>query len=617
MSLKQVFCICALLAMLYSAPPAAAARPASAMIATTAQDQAADVASYRMDVRLDPAAKTVTGTARITYTNPSQDTLPDLWLHLYLKAFSSLDTLWMRESGGQHRGFALDSSNLGDITVSRLTLADGADLLAGATITDTLMHVRLPQPLPPGERVELEAAWVSKLPRVFARTGYGGRDDTFFMVAQWYPKMAVYDRGRWDTEPWHTNAEFFHDFGAYDVRISVPQAYLVAGAGVPAGEQPGGDGTKTLRFTATSVSDFAFAASPDFLTRDARAGSVDVALFYLPEHAGQVPEYLDVSVGSIEAYSAWYGAYPHPRLTVVDVPESASGAGGMEYPTLVTGGSLGAPLPGLVGLVTSHEIAHQWWPMQTATHEGREPWLDEGLTEYSGIRYMAAADRRLGYGSLGIGARAQERLQYATAPELPATLPSWEYSQTSYGAAVYGKTAVGLWTLENVVGSERFRRAMAEYLARYRFKHPTATDFRSSIEQSLGGDLGWFFDEYLGTGNAIDYAADPIVQTDAGDSVTIRRIGQVPAPVDIRIVLASGARQERQWDGRQERISYTFPSDDPVSQVVIDPERKLVAELNRLDNGVSARVAAVPAITLGGRLAFVFQALAQLLTMFG
>jgi hypothetical protein len=611
MSSHRIRCICALLALLQAFLPAAAVR------AAMAQDQAADVASYQMDARLDPVAKTVTATARITYINPSQDTLPDLWLHLYLKAFSSLDTLWMRESGGQHRGFARDPSNLGDINVSRLTLADGTDLLAGATITDTLMHVRLPQPLPPGERVELEAAWVSKLPRVFARTGYGGRDDTFFMVGQWYPKLAVYDRGRWDTEPWHANAEFFHDFGSYDVRISVPPAYLVAGAGVPAGEQPGSDGTKTLRFTATSVSDFAFAASPDFLTHGARAGSVDVALFYMPEHAGQVQEYLDVSVGSLEAYSAWYGAYPHPRLTVVDVPEDASGAGGMEYPTLVTGGSLGAALPGVVGMVTAHEIAHQWWPMQTATHEGREPWLDEGLTEYSGARYMASAGRRLGYTALGIGAQTQERLQYAAAPDLAATLPAWEYTGASYGTAVYGKTAVGLWTLENIVGTQRFRQAMAEYLARYRFKHPTAADFRASIEQSLDSELSWFFDAYLSTENVIDYAADSIVQAGGADTVTIRRVGLVPAPVDIRIILASGATQARQWDGRQERISYMFASDDPVSQVVIDPERKLVAELNRLDNGVSARVAAVPALSLGARLAFVFQALAQLLTMFG
>jgi hypothetical protein len=606
-----------LLALCHTTLLTAAPVPASLAIAATTRNQAADIASYQMDVRLDPAVKTVTGSARITYTNPSQDTLPDVWLHLYLKAFSSLDTLWMREAGGQHRGFALDQSQLGDITVSRLALPDGTDLLKSATLTDTLMHVRLPQPLPPGGRVELDAAWVSKLPHVFARTGYGGRNDTFFMVGQWYPKMAVYDRGHWDTEPWHANAEFFHDFGSYDVRITVPQAYVVAGTGVPAGEQRGDDGTKMLRFTANDVTDFAFAASPDFRMRNVQAGSVDVALFYMPEHEGLVQEYLDVSVGSLEAYSAWYGAYPHTRLTVVDVPDSASGAGGMEYPTLVTGGSLGIPLSGAVGLVTSHEIAHQWWPMQTATNEGREPWLDEGLTEYSGMRYMEAAKQRIGFGSSGISALAQDRAQYAAAPDVPATLPAWDYSQATYSAAVYSRPALGLRMLENVVGTERFRHAMADYLTRYRFKHPTAADFRSSIERSLGGDLDWFFDDYLGSSSVTDYAVDPIVQNGQGATVTVRRVGLVPVPVDIRITLASGAQQARQWDGRTERISYSFPGGDPVSQVVVDPERKLVAELNRLNNGVATRVEAVPAITVGGRLAFLMQAIAQLLGQFG
>src|SRR5258706_1016522 len=223
------------------------------------------------------------------------------------------------------------------------------------------------------------------------------------MVGQWYPKMVVYDRGHWDTEPWHANAEFFHDFGSYDVSITLRQAYVVAATGTPDGQADANDGQKTLRFTATGVTDFAFAASPDFLTRSARAGDAEVVLYYLPEHEASVAEYMDTAVGALQAYSDWYGAYPHPRLTVVDVPDDAGGAGGMEYPTLVTGGTVGAPPgAGFVALVVAHEIGHQWWPMQTATNEGREPWLDEGLTEYSGMRYLLESGRTLGLGDLRI-----------------------------------------------------------------------------------------------------------------------------------------------------------------------------------------------------------------------
>ena len=581
------------------------------------QPAAPDVASYRLDVRLDPVAKTVSGTGRITYRNPSQDTLRELWLRLYLRAFSSPDTVWMRESGGTMRGFAAGGS-LGDIEVTRLALPDGADLLASTTVTDTLMRVPLPRPLEPGQSVELDTAWTSTLPRVFARTGYGGRDDTFFMVGQWYPKLAVYDRGRWDTEPWHARAEFFHDFGDYDVRVTVPREYVVAGAGVPAGDEPAGGSARTVRFTAESVTDFAFAASPDFRTQSARAGDAEVVLYYLPEHEAAVDEYLRAATGSLEAFSAWYGAYPYTRLTVVDVPDNAGGAGGMEYPTLITGGTFGLPIgSGIIAQVTAHEIAHQWWPMQTATDEAREPWLDEGLAEYSGSRYMFEVGQKLGWGGRGIGTQTFERGQFSLAAETPATLPAWEYPEARYGGAVYSKTALGLWTLEGVVGAAPFRAAMRDYLERYRWQHPTGQEFRASLERSLGQELDWLFDDFLGGTGAVDYAAGGIEQTAAGSTVRVERQGAVPVPVDVELTTASGARQIRVWDGREQSVTWSFPATDPVVRVVVDPGEKLKAELDRLDNGMATRAAAVPALTLGGRLAFVTQALAQLLGLFG
>ncbi|HEU5014643.1 MAG TPA: M1 family metallopeptidase [Roseiflexaceae bacterium] len=607
--MRQFFACILLVVLLGSA-----VLPASAQ--TAAQPpQAPRIASYVMNVRLDPAAKTVSGTEQITYQNPSQDTLHELWLRLYLKAFSSRDTIWMRESGGQLRGDQMDPNALGDITVSKLALADGTNLLASATMTDTLLRVPLPQPLGPGQSIEMNAEWISKLPRVFARTGYGGRDNTFFMVGQWYPKMTVYDRGHWDTEPWHANSEFFNDFGSYDVSITVPQQYVVAGAGVPAGERANSDGTKTLRFTSDNVTDFAFAASPDFRTSTAKAGAVDVVLYYLPEHAAAVDEYTAVSTGSLEAYSAWYGAYPHPRLTVVDVPDDASGAGGMEYPTLVTGGTQGAPIAsGLVGMVTSHEIGHQWWPMQTATNEGREPWLDEGITEYSGSRYMVEAGRTIGFGSASISAAQLDRTQYAAAPNEPATLPSWKYSGTAYSADVYGKTAVALWTLENIVGTQRFRQAMSNYLTQYRFKHPTGADFRASLKQSLGSDADWFFDYMDGSGE-IDYAVGGIV--DNGSGVIIHRLGEAIVPVEVRVTRASGKQEIRRWDGALTNVRYDFGGSDPVVRVAVDPDHKLVAELDVLNNQASTQFQTAPTITLGGRLAFWFQVIAQAVGLFG
>jgi hypothetical protein len=294
---------------------------------------------------------------------------------------------------------------------------------------------------------------------------------------------------------------------------------------------------------------------------------------------------------------------------VVDVPDNAQGAGGMEYPTLVTGGTAGLPAgSGGVALVTSHEIGHQWWPMQTATNEAREPWLDEGLTEYSGIRYMAEANRNLQLGPASVSSADFDRLSYSAAPNAPSNLPAWEYNG-AYGSAVYNKTAVGLWTLENVVGTERFRRAMADYLRAYRFKHPVAADFRQSMEASLGGDLGWFFDDYIAGSGVIDYAVDRIETTNASSTVTIGRQGAVPAPVDVLITRASGAQETQQWEGATPTTSFGVDAADPITRVEIDPQHKLVAELDVLDNSRTAQAQIVPTLTLGARLTFWLQTL--------
>jgi hypothetical protein len=551
--------------------------PSSGTLARSAPGaMARDTASYQLNVRLDPVAKTVSGTGRISYTNPSADTLHEIWLRLYLRAFRDANSIWMREYG--RWSSPLPPEHVGDITVNSLTLA-GTDLLASATLTDTLLRVPLPQPLAPGGSAEMEVAWVSQLPRVFARTGYGGRDDTFFMVAQWYPKMAVYDRGHWDTEPWHANAEFFNDLGSYDVRITVPGTYVVAGAGVPAGESANSDGTRTLRFTADDVTDFAFAASPDFQARTLPSGGVDIALFYLPEHAMAADAYLAIAGEALQRYGDWYGAYPHPRLTIVDVPDDATAAGGMEYPTLITSevGGLGSSYRWLA-YITAHEIGHQWWPMQTATNEAAEPWLDEGLTEYTGSRYMA--ESAYGWGS--DGALSFEQGLYAPYAHTPATLPAWQYSDGSY-VTVYAKTALGLWTLEGVVGTERFRQAMRNYLAQHRFKHPTGADFRAALEDELG-DLSWLFDDFLSGTGVIDYATGPIENTADGSTVQVVRKGTVRAPVDIRVTLASGTQRRQSWDGQAATLSLSFPAGTPIMRIEIDPARKLKAELNRKDN---------------------------------
>lgn len=573
--------------------------------------QAEAVASYKIDAQLKPESKEVIGKETISYRNVSTDTLNEVWLHLYLKAFSSPDTIWMQESGGAHRNNS--ASNWGDITVNKLT-SNGVDLLATSVQTDTLLRLELPQPLEPQATLELEVEWVSKLPRVFARTGYGGRDDnddSFFMVGQWYPKMAVYQNGHWNSEPWHANAEFFHDFGDYEVEISAPSEYVIAGAGLPVGQSTNPDGTLRHSFRSTNVTDYAFAASPYFLTKTATTKhGTEVVLYYFPEHAFAVDEYMRAGVGSLESYSDWFGVYPHQRLSIIDVPDGAEGAGGMEYPTLVTGGYTQMGVVGMAAYVTAHEIAHQWWPMQTATNEAREPWLDEGLTEYSGMRFMMEAGINIGSIGLNMPVINLDRSQYAVDHSHPISLPAWEYEGNSYASIVYGKSALAFQTLENIVGSEQFLRAMATYLERYRFKHPTRADFQATLEEMINQDISWFFEDLVDGSGLIDYS---VQELDGGNAAVVERNGSVRAPVEIRVTLADGSIILEQWDGRDEQLELSYSA--PISKVEVDPDFKLVAELDVANNSVSSSV--MPSVSLGARIAFWIQTFIQFVGLFG
>jgi aminopeptidase N len=211
--------------------------------------------------------------------------------------------------------------------------------------------------------------FIARLPRVFARTGFY---DDFFMVGQWFPKLGVWEEGKWNAYPFHSNAEFYADFGRYDVTITLPQAYVTGGTGLQIDRQDNLDGTQSIQYLADGVIDFAWTASPDFQIATRQVDGVELLYLYLPEHSWTVERCLDASEEAVRNFSQWYGQYPYPRLTIVDVPDEASGAGGMEYPTLITAGSMsllgfGGSGLGRLGweksleLVTIHEVGHQWW----------------------------------------------------------------------------------------------------------------------------------------------------------------------------------------------------------------------------------------------------------------
>src|SRR5215469_14829113 len=359
------------------------------------------VVNYQIDARLDAAKKTIDATEWLTYKNLTgqpQQTFP---FHLYLNAFQPKST-FMTEvhlygTRGMNAGSGWDPKHYGAITVTKFEvegMGDVTDKMQFIQPDDhnaddrTVMQVTLPKPIAPGASVQFRMVFHDVMPEVVARTGYK-RD--FFMVGQWFRKVGAWGHNAWNCHQFHATTEFFSDFGTYDVRITLPQNEVVGAGGDLISTNNNADGTKSLVFHSEDVIDFSWTAYPHFIDVEdswtGSAGTVKLHVLMSPGHMASAPRYIKVLKGAMTLFDKWYGPYPYDRLTVVDPPEGALAAGGMEYPTLITAGT-GPDLVTPKGLltpevVTEHEFGHQYWYAMVATNEFEDAWMDEGINSFS------------------------------------------------------------------------------------------------------------------------------------------------------------------------------------------------------------------------------------------
>lgn len=482
-------------------------------------------ANYEITAELDPAKHTLVGKEHIRWRNLTTDTVTDLAFHLYLNAFAHSETTFMKESGGRHRTSSFDEKGWGYCRVTALTQRVGGSEVplsrAFQGPDQTVLHATLAEAIPPGGEVLLTVAFEDQMPRVFARTGFAGQ---FHMVGQWFPKLGVYEQGKgWNCHPLHLNSEFYSDFGVYDVEITIPEEFIVGATGVLWRESRSG-GKKTLSFHAEDVHDFAFCASPDFLVQEEEWEGVEIRILMQPGNRDSLPRYSAAVRKALELNAKWLWKYPYPQITVVDPPRTGEGAGGMEYPMLITGMAspfIGKPMH-MPEMVVVHEFGHQYWYGMSANNEFEEAWLDEGINSYYEVRVMDAwfgADRSMMDGLLGfrMGDVAQQRIQYLSVPDrYPSVQPSWEYSGFgSYAAMSYSKPALALKVLEGVLGTEEMDRVMRTFFEKVRFTHPTTEDFLRITSEAAGRDLRPLLEPMLfGTGT-VDFLVADVKNTPA------------------------------------------------------------------------------------------------------
>jgi len=607
-------------------------------------------ANYRIEARYDPTTHTVTGHEVLEWRNTTSQAALDLCFHLYLNAFANSRSSFMREAGAAGAEWAVRYPHgWGYVNVRSLRVdgLDHSDRMRFVHPDDdnvedrTVVRVPLNTPVAPGASTAVEVDFVARLPRVLSRTGYAG---PFALVAQWFPKIGVYEDGHWNCHQYHVTTEFFADFGVYDVTLTVPRDSVVGATGVLRDVRED-TATKTLHFVAEDVHDFAWAVDPRFEVIERTADGVQLRLLLQPHHRAQAARYLRAAQYALKRYQQDIGAYPYPQLTIVDPSWGGRTAAGMEYPTLMTVGTMRWLPKGLrvPEAVTVHEFGHQYWYGMVANNEFEEAWLDEGINTYLAGRIM---ERRYGRGSyfniFGLRANraAFNRLRYVLArPHDPMTRPPWLMrDRASYAAISYAKMALALDTLAVLVGEDAVHRGLAEYFGRWRFRHPHGEDFVATMQESVGQDLRWFFDQVIAATTSLDYAvtevrADVLAGTSGfaptahgldgevttaapqerqyHNKVIVERVGAMVMPVEIQITFDDGSVTTEHWDGRERWRRFEYTGRQRVEWAVVEA---LPLDVNRLNNSRMRAAGTRGLVRLAGRWGFWFQNLMGLLT---
>ncbi len=638
------------------------------------------IANYEIKAKLNHVDRTIKGIEKLNWRNTSQDVITELQFHMYLNAFKNNQSTFMTEGGSRIGGLRNDSNENVWGYVDIEYIADEDDNVLSKSLEyiqpdddnkkdQTVISVQLQKPLLPGEEINLEIKFTSKLPRLLARTGYAG---DYYLVAQWFPKIGVYEypgiryaeKGQWNCHQFHSRSEFYADFGVYDVYLEVPKNFKVGASGVRQSVRKNGS-TKTWHFRAEDVIDFAWTASPDFEVIEDKWEHVDLHLFIQPEHENLAQRYLTSAKQGLEYFGKHIGKYPYTSLTIVDPSVRGIQSSGMEYPNFITGISFYNLPDGLrlIETVTVHEFGHQYFMQLLATNEFEEPWMDEGFNTYFegrtldhyygektsatdifGFHYGGVEGARVDYVGMN-NPKIAENFRYV-----------WEFKHGGYSDLTYNKTATWLRTLEGLVGMEVMDEIMRTYFERWKFKHPCAKDFIAIVDEvvqknhgdKFGENMDWFFDQVLYGSDICDYEVASISNTKATpdygvfedlnnwisatlaeeeqegkevveegpyeSKVVLFRKGEVIMPQEILLHFEDGTEELKSWDGQSRSFEVKVNSAVKLEWVKLDPSEKIYIDNNLNNNSYTTKPNKNPIRKYGAKILLWLQSAMQTLS---
>lgn len=583
-----------------------------------------NAADYDLEVTLDDKNHTVSGKVTIYYTNNSPETLDFIWLYLEQNRFTegSRGTLTTPIQGNRYSGDVEGGFELNNILAKTKTGTSSKHI-----ITDTRMQLFLDKPLEAkGGTVEISMDFSFKVPvKGMDRMGrLDVEDGTIYAIAQWYPRVAVFDDVvGWNTEPYLGAGEFYCEYGDFDVKITAPANHTVVCSGLLQNPnevltqtqrdrwakaeksdetvfiiKPNEVGKKntyvkqsgnlTWHFKMNNTRDVAWASSNAFIWDAARInlpeGKTTLAQSVYPkESAGKNAwaRSTEFTKASVEFYSNTF--YPYPYDNAINV---ACGVGGMEYPGVSfcdysrSGERLWS--------VTDHEFGHNWFPMIVGSNERRYPWLDEGLNMYLN-HYSTVAFNDGEYRSSTDMDKPRNLIGYLTYPNREGIDTSPEVAQAmNLGYTAYYKPAAGFFMLrEYIIGKERFDNALNSYIRTWAYKHPQPNDFFNHIENVVGENLDWFWKGwFFGNGN-IDIGITSVTSHSDGFLIGLENKGEIPMPVELKVFYEDDTSETFKlpveiWH-RGNEWKHLLKTKKEVVRVVFDPNQ-MVPDINMLNN---------------------------------
>lgn len=612
------------------------------------------VVHYEIDAKYDALKHSIDATEVLTYHNLTGQALDHFPFHLYQNAFQPKAT-FVRDAklmGSRDTGYQTwNPKNYGSENIKNIEVVGQGDLTQnlqfiapddGNKDDKTVVDLHVPKPIPAGAYVQFKIAFETKFPETQARSGWK-RD--FLLGGQWFPKVGVWWHGAWNCHQYHNTTEFFADFGVYDVKLTVPKNEVIGGSGVEVSSTDNSDNTKTVTYHGDDIHDFAWTISPRYKVREttyqAQMGPVKLRFLMQPAHWSQVDRHERIIRETLDRFEKFYGPYPYKTLTVVD-PEPDSAAGGMEYPTFITGGTSWFAPQGvyLVELVLEHEFGHQYWYGMVATNEFEDAWMDEGINSYTEVKVLDSIlgknTSMLDVDGATLGEREGQRLSYEIVADRDAMAQkAYEYvNSNSYAGITYGKTATVLLTLEGIIGEDTMAKAMQTYFMKYRFTHPTKEDFLKTIEEVAGKDLRWYFNQAVYGSQVPDYEILSVnsfpanwyeenknkrgANKDKGKDntlyesyVTVHRKEDFVMPVAIEIKFDDGETIREHWDGQSRWTRFGYVKKAQVVSAELDPDHTVQLDRNKFNNSFVVKANTKPTYKVSNYWIFLTQLLSQ------